>query len=400
MTYHKNNKEKGSVVAIMLIVSIIVTILGMSMLTIGSQVRVRAIKSGEQTAARVAADAGLTKAQHTLESLCTSGSLDKNDLPSETDVSLPNFAGTFSYTISEDSDEYTITSEGDFNGSRKTVYTVLQIRGKSPYQHAVLGVQGITIKNNAVIQGYDSSDSLATGLTADIGTLATDSGSITIGNSTVKGDAVVGVGGDPDDVIDSSGTIEGEQYALDEDMELPEIPVPALVDKATDLEINSNTTLGPGESGLYGDLVLNSKKTLTISGGDVVLYVEDVTFGNKGTIKIKNGASLTLFVEGDMTGKNGNGFITESLVPSDCKFITKGAGSQSLYLKNNTDLHMAMYAPNADFEIKNNGDLYGSYTTKNFEAKNNLNVYYDHALLEEDISQSDVEFVVTQWSEN
>ena len=66
MILQKTKNKKGSVLAIMLLVGIIVTILGMGMLAVGQQVRVQAVKASHQTAARVAADAGLTVAIPTL----------------------------------------------------------------------------------------------------------------------------------------------------------------------------------------------------------------------------------------------------------------------------------------------------------------------------------------------
>lgn len=395
--------RKGSALVLAVIIILVLLITGTGMMAVSQQSQVRSVRFSQDLSARTAADAGLAKAVHEMNQLLESDSLATAQLPYEENMTLINSSATYSYTITGDpANGYTILSTGRVQSVQKTVRAVLVIRRQSPYQQAILGVDKIELKNNANIQAYDSTDPLASDLKVKIGSLSTADGSISLTNNvTIKGDAFVGVGGDPDQGIDlgNNVVIEGETYALEEEIELPRMEVPSLPDQGSDLDINETTVLDPSDSGRYGDLVLGNSNELIIGGGDVILSVEDVEIRNNGSVRVLDGSSLTLYVDGDIEGSNGDGFITESGFPRDCKLITTNPDLQNIVFKNNSNLYMVLYAPNSEIEIKNNGDLYGSFTAKSFLLKNNAEIYYDVSLQEEDTEYGEMEFVITQWSE-
>lgn len=397
-------KERGSALVLAVIMILVLLITGTGMMAVSQQSQVRSVRYSQDLAARTAADAGMTKAIYEMNQLLAADTLGEASLPQESDVSLANSPAQYSYTITGDAASgYTIVSTGRAQSDEKTVRAVLVLRRKSPYQYAILGVDKIELKNNATISAYDSTNPMSSGLKTKIGSLSTADGIISLRNNVaVKGDAFVGVGGDPDEGIDlgNNAVIEGDTYALEKDIELPQMEAPWLPNIGIDLNINHTTFLGPYNSGAYGDLILGNHDELIIGGGDVVLSVDDVEIQNNGSIRVLDGSSLTLYVGGGIEGSNGDGFITDSGYPKDLKLITTSTSPQTIVFKNNSNLHMVLYAPNSEIEIKNNGDLYGSFTAGSFVLKNNADIYYDISLQDEDTEYGELELVVTEWSED
>ena len=66
---------------------------------------------------------------------------------------------------------------------------------------------------------------------------------------------------------------------------------------------------------------------------------------------------------------------------------------------NSGDLSSAIYAPYADLELKNSGDLYGSFTGNNLEMKNSGSFTYDTRLGKVDIDDQDAYLMQRWWEE-
>ncbi len=375
MFLRKNRKEKGSVVALMVLVSIIVTILGISMLAIGNQARVRAIRTNEQTAARVAADAGLTKAIYTFESLYESGSIDDDNLPSETAVSLPNFEGTFTYVTTKDSSNYTITSEGNFRNSQKTVSAVFALEGMT-YDHAILTEGQITFYSSSTVDWYNEES----GDTLKVGTNSTDSAAIWLkNNSYINGDLVVGTEGTPGVVIkNQGGEYSGDSYANSESVAIPSVAVPGyLSSSSSEGALNKNETIT--SSGKYSKIDLGNSEKLEIDG-DVELYITGtIVLGNSAEIEILEDSSLTIYVDGDVEGKNGSRITNKN--EDSKKFKLMGTDScAQMVMKNSGNMYGVLYAPQADLILDNSATFWGAVVAETCEMKNSATLYYDASL--------------------
>ncbi len=72
---------------------------------------------------------------------------------------------------------------------------------------------------------------------------------------------------------------------------------------------------------------------------------------------------------------------------------------QSINLKNGSDFYGAIYAPNADMEMMNSGNAYGSIVTDNFVQKNSATFYYDADLRDVSFNDELIRFVISRWSE-
>jgi choice-of-anchor A domain-containing protein len=223
----------------------------------------------------------------------------------------------------------------------------------------------------------------------------------------VKGDILVGLGGNPDTVIKDLGATTGDQLGGTENDPLPTITPPAtLLDKATDIAAKSATiTLTPADSGQYTSISLTASKDagiLEIDGGDVVLYVTgNIDLGNACEIIVKDNSTLTLYVDGDIVTGNGASIGTENPTKDAMTLQLYGTGGagQNLDIKAKNEWTGVIYAPNAHIDLYANGDAYGAIVAGSFEFKNGGNYYYDEALREVSIDDEGVSFVIERWYE-
>jgi len=322
---------------------------------------------------------------------------DDSTLPQAIDANLPNCDATYSYTITGDlTNGYIIKSVGKADQAERTVSATLRLKGL--FDNAIFVEETLVMNNNNQIVGYNSATG-ETDLKVQIGTHSTASGSIIFGSGTIDGDVVVGIGGDPETVVQSGGTITGVTYALSEEYELPTITPPTLPDMGT-IDVLSTTVLSPADSGRYANITLLNGEILEISGGDVVLHVTgNINMDNLSEIRINDGSSLTFYVDGNFTCINGAGINNPSGHCADFTLYGTGTEPQVFELKNNSDVFGAVYAPNADIILKNNAVLHGSVTAKSFTIKNNGIFYYDAALSDVSIIDEGVRFVVKRWYE-
>jgi hypothetical protein len=395
----QSKKQRGSAIPLAVVALLILLAMGTGLLSLGLNSRIFSIRTTSGISARCAADAGLTMALFRMNEKLPTLSWDGSTLPQAIDANLPNCDATYSYTITGDlAGGYIIKSVGKADQVQRTVSATLRLKGL--FENAIFVEQSITMNNNNQILGYNS-DTGETDLKVQIGTNSTETGSIIFGSGTIEGDVVVGIGGDPETVVQSGGTITGVTYALSEEYELPTIKPPTLTDMGT-IDVLSTTVLSPADSGRYTSITLLNGEILEISGGDVVLHITgDINMDNFSEIRINDGSSLTLYLDGNITCINGAGINNPSGNCSDFTLYGTGTGTepQVFELKNNSDVFGAIYAPNANIILKNNAVLHGSVTAKNFTIKNNGIFYYDAALSDVSIIDVGVRFVVKRWYE-
>jgi hypothetical protein len=173
-------------------------------------------------------------------------------------------------------------------------------------------------------------------------------------------------------------------------------------------------TIGPADSGKYTGIELLQENVkikgniyekyigiLEISGGDVVLHITgDIWLDQACEIIVRDKASLTLYVDGNITCGNGSSLTNEgSLNPKTLQLYATGTGAQDFDIKAKSDWCGIIYAPNASVNLYANGDGYGSIVADSFEFKAGGNFYYDEALRNVEIDDEDVRFVIKQWRE-
>ena len=394
--------RNGSVMALVLLAVVILLVMGTGLLSLGLHGRMLGVRASSEIAARCAADAGLTKALFEMNEKLKTGPWDSNSLPQVTNESLLNSDATLSYTVTGDANSgYTVVSIGNAGQTQRQVSSTL--RPKGLFEYGLLTKQTIIVEYNTLVYGYDSDTGSDAELT--IGTISTAPDSLVLGSgSTIDGDVFVGFGGDTETVIQNEGAvINGQTYALKEELAFPVITPPSLSDMGT-MDIAGTTVLGSADSGRYTSITLQASGILEINGGDVVLHVTgDVAMNSGSQIQVEAGSSLTLYVDGNMAGDELNNVEINNYtgIPGGFKLCLMGMSEPNIEFKNNSDLFMAIYAPNTDIIFKNNTNFRGSVVAKSVYMKNNSVFYYDKALQGESIGSNNVgvRFVIDRWQE-
>ncbi|MBN2139337.1 MAG: hypothetical protein JW720_16155 [Sedimentisphaerales bacterium] len=393
-----NTRHCGSALPLALLAVVVMFVGGVGLLRIGYQGRVQAIRETNVIQARAAADAGLAQALHSLNESFDSGGLGPYNMPSAANQGVVGSGSTFSYSVTTTpSGSYVIESVGNAGAAVRSVSSGLSLRG--PFEYALFADKGIDLTNATTVDWYGDpgSSSLA------VGTNSTKKGAITLKNSTrINGDVAVGVGGDPDTVIDlkNASSITGNTYAMAEEYVLESVVVPAaLRSLPSSGKLEESVTLTGSKR--YSSIDLKNNNDITIAG-PVSLYVEDdLKLGNSSEVKILNepGASLVLYVGGKIDTKNSSIFNNLTKVPARFKIFGLD-GCDSIVLKNNAALYGAIYAPKAKLTLHNSADIYGSITVEEYTQKNSAVFRYPASLREAAAGDPLVRLKIKTWEED
>lgn len=424
------SSKRGSILALMVIVIVLLSVAGIGMLRCGLQARLYAARTSNEIAAQTAADAGLIRAVWVLNQ-DVQADYSTNELPRQMDQSLANSGATFSYEVAIPSGNtieftevggseevvdpfnakfpytirYAIKSVGKSGNAEKVLYATVRLRGL--FDSAILSKGEILLAPNTLITGYNSADPTDTDIDVKIVTLSTGAGQISLSPGTVvEADVFVGVGGDPDGVIRAGGTITGQTFALTEPIQFPVITVPELPDFGGTVISAKGTTVTrrPGDSGTYSEINLSSQAgipgVLEIDGGDVVLRLTgNINLGNDTEIIVKDGSSLALYIDGDMAAKNSAGFVNENSPVSALRIFATGEGDQSFELKAKSETFGVVYAPDADVELYPKNELCGAIVAKSISVKSKGIFKHDKALRDVRPDDEGVRFVIEKWWE-
>jgi choice-of-anchor A domain-containing protein len=392
------SKKRGSAIPLAVVAVLILLAMGTGLLSLGLHSRINSIRTASDIAARSAADAGLIKALFEMNEKLKVKPWDDSSLPLGTNISLPNCDAVFSYTVTGDlSNGYTVESTGIFNQAQRTVSCTLQLQG--PFEAAIFTKNGMELNNSAVVDwfNYTEEDKIM-----QIGTNSTTAGSVILRNSsTVYGDVVVGMGGEPGVVINDYGaTVTGDTSALTERYVMQPVTVPEWLELlpssgAIPNDINDTTIT---TSARYSSIDLGNSEIVTISG-DITLYITgDIILDNSAELGIEEGASLILYLGGDFEGKNSSTVNNETQDAQKLKIY--GLDScETIQFKNSSDFYGAIYAPNADVVMNNSANIYGSVVSKSFDQKNSGTFNYDVTLRDVSINDEAVYFTITNWHE-
>lgn len=389
-----SSKRRGSALASVSSALVILLAMGTGLLNLSLQSQLFAIQTASEIAARCAADAGLTKALFEMNQMLQVKPWDDSMLPEATNEMLSNCDATLSYTISEDGGVYTIESTGCYGRVEKKVGSVLRLQG--PFESAIFAKDNIDLLAVATVDWYNYDEDEGN---PQIGSHSIVEGSIKLKhNSTINGDVVVGVGGDPDMVISDNGAIiTGRTYAMTEQQYLPAITVPGwLVSLASGGTIKNDTEID--SSGKYDEISLKQGKRINVDGNVTLYIVGDVILGNSAEIAIDDDASLNMYIGGNLEGKKGSALNNESKEPKKLKIYGLDSCNYMRF-KNSTKLYGAIYAPNADVTFDNSADAYGAIVAKTFEQKNSSAFHYDASLRNASVDDEGVCFTVGRWQE-
>lgn len=394
-------RPKGAILALIMIVVLLLSMTSLALIRVGTEARLRTVKSVSEVSARFAADAGIERTLYLMNNRLEVGTWTLDDVPTYSAETLTASNGDYTVTYTGDlSSGYTVTSVGHSGGQTKTVRAMIELTSMFAEDFAILTRGALIVKNNSKISGYNSADLSEDGVPVCIGTLSILDNSVIIGNNgQIDGDVYIGPGGDPDDVV-SLGTntdVAGETFSMPQGYNLPTISPPDYVASKGSIS-GKNVTLTSSDSGKYNSINISNNGKLEIDG-DVTLYITgDIELDNNVEIQIDSDDSLKLYFDGDFLTKNKAGINNLSQVPSRAMLFGTGE-DQKIELNNTNDLYSAVYAPNADMEIFNKIDIYGSIIVGSVDIKNTADIYYDKALKEVSLSDEGIRFSITRWEE-
>jgi hypothetical protein len=395
-------KRAGFSLPLVMFVIVLVLVMGNGLLSLGFHNRILAVRTSSEIAARSAADSGVTQALFEMNRKLKVRPWDNSTLPEATDEILPNTDATYSYKVTANPDgSYAVESIGRSGLEQKIIHCTLVLKG--PFEHALLTKKDLVLKSDTLVHGYNSGDPFDTDIEVVVATQSTIPGAMILNNGVgVDGDVVVGVGGSVDSVIKDLGASMHKKYAMLQNVDLPLVTPPPLPSKGSIIVQGKTSIIGPGDSGQYSMIDVKRATNpgiLEVSGGDVVLYVTgNLGLGQECEIVIKEGASLTLYLDGDMVADNSAG-INNQNPPANLKFYGTSTGEQSLILKAKSESLGAVYAPNANVTVIAKSNIRGSLVANSFELKNGGDFYYDEALRKVTAEDDAVRFVIIKWSE-
>jgi hypothetical protein len=386
----ERSRRRGAVLALAVAMVVVLAIIGLVLIRLGGDARVRAARTVADMRARAAADAGLTQAIRLMnKKLVDELVWDNSTLPSATDEALPNGNASFTYTVEGDQNiGFLVISVGQSAFASRTVYTRLSIESMW---------FGIGVREYVDVLSKTTFDTIPAGGDFTIRTNSTEDRAVQLFPDTyVPGDIIIGPGGDTETVISTkkSSTIEGDTFAAAEEIEFPEPVVPPLPYKGVlpraDMADPNLIKLGSDDSGIYDNIILGQGKKLRIASGEVNIYVTGEVRLHQGSelLIMNNGSmpSLNLYLGDDMQADQGSVIITQDHIATGTRFKLFGLETcSSVILMNAGDLSAAIYAPSADVEIKNSGATYGAFTANSIVMKNSGSLVFDTRLLDMDI---------------
>ena len=394
-------REKGFLLPLVVVFLAVSVLMGYGLLSLGFNARIKALRHTEDITAIASAEAGITRAIYLMDEKLKAETVWDNSTLGDlaiTDAAIIHSEGSYSFTITGSPFVgFSIESTGSAGIIERTFYSTTMLKSVYDYSIAVKG--DITLFSNSLIDGYNSSTG-ATGLSTLVGTNSTNNNSVTIQpGAKIKGDLVVGINGEPNDVVDNRGIVTGSIGDMKQEVPFPEVTPPSLATKGS---ISGPAVIsGPVDNGKYKEIRLGQNDVLEITGNVVLHVTEDIRMDQGSEIKIRNdgSSSLTIYIDGDWESKEGSGVNNETEVPSNFRLFGTSTTSQSIDLKAKSDFYGSVYAPNASLGIYAGSDIYGSFAGADFEMKSKSTFYYDHALRDTNINSEGMFFRLQRWSE-
>ncbi len=393
-----NQKERGSILVITILLSFMTLLLATPFLTkISGQYRITN-KSFRQITAFNLAEAGVERA---IWELNHGTIIDwEGDAESRT-LMISSFqagdgteVGDISITVLDlQGENPVIESTGRVshigsNDIEKSIRVVLEeIETDSLFDYGIFGKQSLEMSGNAFVDSYDSREGVYGGENiSDLGQMGTNgiySGDISLNNTVeINGDVVVGPGGIPADVISMSSnvTINGELTALTEEKTFPPVIPPSNLPWRGDFILAPNNMATISESGEYSSLIFQSNSKISITS-DCILYVTgEFTMLSNTRFEIAEGVTLALYLGGTFYQSSNSQINNLSLDPTMVQIYGTETFQTLMTWDSNTDFYGAIYVPDYTVLYNSNAEFYGSIIANTVKIDSNAGLHYDKAL--------------------
>lgn len=258
---------------------------------------------------------------------------------------------------------------------------------------AIIGSDEITLNNNVKTDSYDSSlgtyDQTKSNTYGNIGTNSTDNGAISL-KTGVKVNTVVTVGPNgTSSVVTGNGTY-GSLNVPTSPFPFDPLTAPTPTQNFGNVTLSGSSTLAPGG---YGTVTIGNNSTLYLNKGDYVVTSIVATGQGTATIVVNSGPVNIYFSNkvdfGQSTQLNVGG------KPSDLTFWGT-ATAQKFNLGEGTIGYFLLYAPTAEITIAQDSEIYGSFSGKELNIKQGVEIHFDRSLLTQGGGQGAVN-IISRW---
>jgi len=261
----------------------------------------------------------------------------------------------------------------------RTVTAYVELQTNSMFDFAVFAEDSVTMSGNAEVDSYNSTNGAYGGSNVasngDVGTDSIGLGTVSLsGNSVITGDVQVGPGGNPADVITTSGNaeIQGTTAAADSP-------------RAYTAQTSNAASLGA--------LSLSGNTTLDLGAGTYRYSSLSIT----GNARLRALGPITVYVDG-IVKIAGNGVSTQGNNPPN--FVLYQTTGADVQLSGNGAFYGGIFAPLSDVKNTGNGALFGAVVSENYKQSGNGAVHFDEAMKDVGSVSSDGVGVLSWVEEN
>ena len=399
VSFRINQKERGSVLVITILLSFLTLLLATPFLTkISGQYRITN-KSSRQITAFNLAEAGVERAIWELNHgtiidwegdsesrtlMISSFQADDGTEVGDISIIVLNLQGE--NPVIESTGRVSHIGSNDLEKSIRVVLEELET--DSLFDYAIFGKQSLEVSGNAFVDSYDSREGVYGGdNVSDMGQMGTNgifSGDISLNNTVeINGDVVVGPGGIPANVISMSSnvTINGELTSLTEEKTLPPVVPPSNLPWRGDYTLAPNNTVSISESGEYSSLIFQSNSKISITS-DCILYVTgEFTMLSNTQLEIAEGVTLALYLGGTFSQSSNSQINNLSLDPTMVQIYGTETFETTMTWESNSSFYGAIYVPDYTVLYNSNAEFYGSIIADSVKIDSNAGLHFDMALI-------------------
>lgn len=220
----------------------------------------------------------------------------------------------------------------------------------------------LELRNNVIVDSYDGSAGVYGG--TNVGSQASLSTNSTSSNrfdvktdATLNGHAMVGVGGDPDSVIDHDGTITGSKGTLTSNVPMPGFGEPTGMPSTL-----GNTTYSSDQTWTtdlrFGRLTIRGNAEITVSGNVRIYCTNTFRVEDNAKIIVPEGSNLTIYVDRNIQIKN-YAVVNGDSSGTDRLKIVQIASNKNVTIEDNAVVAGVIQSAR-DITVRNNAIVYGS----------------------------------------
>lgn len=272
-------------------------------------------------------------------------------------------------------DTVVIRAVGDAQGAKANVEAWTVTGGIPIFKYAMFAKDNINMDRGTCTDSYNSdSGTYAATMLIDDGDIGSN-GSITMGRDGVIGGSVSTATPGSINYNGPNITVTGDTTSTADSVVLDAVPATEYT-WAEGASVASSGISGSGYTYDAGTKSLNLGSWANVELGNGVYYFSEITAGQSAAVSIAPGASVTIYVAGDIVLGQNSSFNLGGQ-PQD--LIVFSDGSQLQFDQGNTFVG-GFYGPNAHIQYDQTTQVYGSLVANTIQMDRDACFHYDRNL--------------------